>query len=809
MTVEGETLEVLLVETIPGVDHQVERSSDLNQWETVTEHVYGLGHELAIGLREIVVSTPSGGSGGNPPTPPVSQAIPEVATVTLKVASGGGVVVIWIDSATSSSHSHLIAGQLDPAWASTPLAVWNFEDYMLVTLSPGLDPIEPPEVSHPSPRNQEVLDLVIAKLDEMNAAQAAQLASQINSPTVPPPPGPRQFFRVVTDWSLDSDGDGSLDWIEFSNASSGSGGQNGVTGDAFNADDGSILGIGDWEVQRFDGTHQFYCYVFWPERSSPPQKVGGESGFMAPVSYAALASGHPGLLSGGGKAIGHHYSLDVSEDGFHTIAVLEDRKVFSISATGETSVGQVVTPPYEFVAESLNTGFPSFQSIHTFYYGPTFSSLDSKLYTQVLDEVGNEHLSEAGTSGGLLFPTPGNGMLIQRSGYDPELFSDQAPWGTASLGPFRLFGGNGLGYREDGSFWFQGETYEWEQLVPGFQPGESIGIESLGRGGHILAEPFDTASTSTAWLGTPFAVIDNEEFTGVDATSLTSSEPGVAGDRYWVMVPAHGIGEFSLLSPAGAVERYRIANDSLNFLSDDTADNPVEPFLVNSSDPNGVTAALDEEMELVLTDGTHSVAALNSPIGMTIMPRRNLTVAIWPVAGWRMDGGQRIYDKEPLSGANEEFRAKLEEQLNQIYGKQVNAFFTVSLQPMITPDWDVGTPEEAGGSSGTLPPGSQLPEPYDGAMNVGSESEKKAVEDELIKEVADLHVVVMPEPMYQHPTYNSLAEAAGFNETTLRPRIVFVAGYKYDSAEHRQGLCITTAHELGHEFGLGHPDEGR
>ncbi len=72
----------------------------------------------------------------------------------------------------------------------------------------------------------------------MNLEVATSVARSRNAPPpAPPDPDALRFWRIKVDAGIDTDSDGTYDWVEFQMAANGTGGMiAGVTGDAFNAD---------------------------------------------------------------------------------------------------------------------------------------------------------------------------------------------------------------------------------------------------------------------------------------------------------------------------------------------------------------------------------------------------------------------------------------------------------------------------------------------------------------------------------------------------------------------------------------------
>lgn len=185
-----------------------------------------MGQDYAVAMVESIA--PGGASSGGTPSP--APAIHSLS-VALRPGSPSGVVISWFDSAAGQSVDGWVPGSLDPAWGQSPLAVWEFGNTRLVTfasLGAG-SPIPSPLVPQ-NPAAQDVFDLVALHLATMNA-DVALSATQVTTTIGPPAEaGEREFFRVVSDFSLDSDGDGSLDWWEWQMVNSSGGGAGGLNG---------------------------------------------------------------------------------------------------------------------------------------------------------------------------------------------------------------------------------------------------------------------------------------------------------------------------------------------------------------------------------------------------------------------------------------------------------------------------------------------------------------------------------------------------------------------------------------------------
>lgn len=202
----GSVLKSVVFQTVPGALHRIESSDDLISWTTEDE-IYGLGHPYSIPFTLINPGT------ATPPSP-VLQG-PASGLMIRPCSDPAGGYVLFLMEGGQAPISTWITDPLDPVWNQTHLSFFPFADHSFFIMI-STAPADPPEV--PIPENSPLVELFAAFELHLPEMTQALIDSTDNSQGgFPPPTDPDsyQFWRVVTDYTLDSDGDGSPDVLEF------------------------------------------------------------------------------------------------------------------------------------------------------------------------------------------------------------------------------------------------------------------------------------------------------------------------------------------------------------------------------------------------------------------------------------------------------------------------------------------------------------------------------------------------------------------------------------------------------------------
>ena len=241
---DGSTQQCVIFTTVPGVEYTFYHSHGLESW-TEIGRTYGLGHQFSAAMRETAPAPPPPDP-QNPP-PPGSVSLP--ASITIKPSSGtaGGTVVSWPSVDHGNAVQYLITGTMATAWSSVPLFAETYGTHQFfISHTPGNTA---PPAANPVLETKDAA--MIADLEAawsaFNTSVTTAQQTAINTPPPPPAPDAKGFWRIKADWSLDSDGDGSPDHLEFANAVAG---PNGLVGNAFNAD---TDGDGQPDGKQLDG----------------------------------------------------------------------------------------------------------------------------------------------------------------------------------------------------------------------------------------------------------------------------------------------------------------------------------------------------------------------------------------------------------------------------------------------------------------------------------------------------------------------------------------------------------------------------
>ena len=237
-------------QTIPGVKYTVESTNDLSTWATQDE-LYGIGNEYVVTMREY--TPPPLPPPGTPPSNPPALA----ANVSLRIqpasVAEGGSVVAWPSLDHGGPMIVRIAGEMDAAWNSIPIFSNRYAAYNFFFWHPGT-PAAPPTENPPlGPKDTAMLAVLEASVPEINLQIAASIFQSRNAPLpAPPDPFSRKYWRVFCDWGIDTDEDGSPDWMEFEMAAQTTGSSTPpLRGDAFDADT-NTNGIPDGEELDYD-----------------------------------------------------------------------------------------------------------------------------------------------------------------------------------------------------------------------------------------------------------------------------------------------------------------------------------------------------------------------------------------------------------------------------------------------------------------------------------------------------------------------------------------------------------------------------
>lgn len=348
-------------------------------------------------------------------------------------------------------------------------------------------------------------------------------------------------------------------------------------------------------------------------------------------------------------------------------------------------------------------------------------------------------------------------------------------------------------------FWYEGARYTSATLIPGLSPLHFAPDHAkLTNAGHLVAIELEEAIGRTSIsLGSPFSVSDAEWASGVDDLSLQARDAttGVE-DRYWIMVPVGGSNTFQLDSLAGPMQQYELEVPQGQCVPAAATTRQSQIAISALAGPATVQAS-ENTLGLKLSDGVHQSQALNSPIGLKTMPKRNITAGLWPVKD-AAGGG-------PAIGVDEAFRAELEAELDDIFGKQTNVFFDITLGGPVTANWDVA----AGASVGFTPATDIVP--GDGIFYTTGTSEKlPIITAEGNGELGfDINIYILP----VHTLVAGKARVRGLRVTAAgqadrEERRVWLAGKIQTSEALRREVYRTCAHEVGHILiENGHPNE--
>ncbi|WP_367873902.1 hypothetical protein [Luteolibacter sp. Populi] len=229
--VDGSVQRCLIFRTVPGVNYRVEVSNDLVGWLPEME-IYGLGQEIAAPLVEFMPPPPTESP---EPGPPVSSIF---VSLTMQPSShgSGGTVVSWRSLDSGVAVVSRIPEQLNANWLSVPLFAQRHDEYQLFVMHRPLA-ISPPTQNPPLGFRDTAM---LAKLQERFADMNDAVTEMENRARLAPFPAPvsptsRRFLRIHADWGVDSDEDGTPDWMEHEAAADPSHPDHDL-GDAFNAD---------------------------------------------------------------------------------------------------------------------------------------------------------------------------------------------------------------------------------------------------------------------------------------------------------------------------------------------------------------------------------------------------------------------------------------------------------------------------------------------------------------------------------------------------------------------------------------------
>jgi hypothetical protein len=230
----GRPFDCLMVETIPGVSYVIETSDDLIQWERLGEPHLGLGHEIVTPMIERTqIPEPENPEPDPSPPPPPAKSV----SLLLRPATTGGLVVSFqsLDSAGPLVH-HFPDLEMSPDWQQMPLYVSPYlSGHAFAIWHPGT-PQAPPAGPVPlGTEDQIMLEVFEEHFEEMDLEiQASVVRSRSLPPPPPSAPGSKRFYRVTGDAGVDTDDDGTPNWLEFALAAAG--GQYASTANPFDAD---------------------------------------------------------------------------------------------------------------------------------------------------------------------------------------------------------------------------------------------------------------------------------------------------------------------------------------------------------------------------------------------------------------------------------------------------------------------------------------------------------------------------------------------------------------------------------------------
>lgn len=233
--------------TIPGVVYQVETSHDLSTWASGPE-IYGLGHEHIVPLLEVTAPPPP-----DPSNPPVLFVPFKTVGLRIQPESGttDGIILSWPSLDHGGSMIYRVPGTLHQAWTEAFLFAQRYDDYYFFIHHPLNSAPAPIQNTVLGSIDSEMIATFEAHLADMNLLVAASQARARATPDpAPPSPDARLFVRVSADWSRDTDGDGSPDWIEEAIAADASHPQHALA-NTFSADT-DVNGAADGSQIDFD-----------------------------------------------------------------------------------------------------------------------------------------------------------------------------------------------------------------------------------------------------------------------------------------------------------------------------------------------------------------------------------------------------------------------------------------------------------------------------------------------------------------------------------------------------------------------------
>lgn len=513
---------------------------------------------------------------------------------------------------------------------------------------------------------------------------------------------------------------------------------------------GRVYGTG---VLNFDASNSSSCLICWPENDGDPKDL--QSGDWHMDNAGIFEGNLPDMFAmpqvDGSFAFAATCMVRATENGQTIFSPINGTHLSSVFQWKIAVGSEAGVPVVSRIGDSLLVdafavspdGEPIDQGGNATNVRVNGVALPSSGFLHVARLPKGERMPESGE------PLPTAGDLIAFSPYEPPLIRHNGIWAAPkSIGGPCVDASATTGYifRSDGRVWQNGRTWAATNVFPGFgADGPTKFVHKDAAPAGFLLTSFegkkpDGAPVSVPCLGVPVSVALNavtgeNPYQGIDVVSVTSypqefrsipnSVPGIpAGEhadgngwqnRTWIMVPAAGPAPVPGgppdpdLDPGTSVEisvpkmmpgaKVKIIPGSsrltVQFGAEATAGDIMSVLLTATA---GGTEETGLKLELSNSQGGVANTSPNAPIGVKIMKRRTVKVALHPMVLRKAGQPDNPPDLFPASTGAEKAATKkmVEDRLNDIYGQQVNAFFDVEVLDPVFADYDAAGVDGAG-----------------------------------------------------------------------------------------------------------------